>query len=47
MATIRLGLAQAISDVFLVGTLLITLGLIATLFLREIPLRRGDDPVTE
>jgi EmrB/QacA subfamily drug resistance transporter len=43
MAAIRLGLAQAISDVFLVGTLLIVLGLIATLFLREIPLRRGHE----
>jgi EmrB/QacA subfamily drug resistance transporter len=42
MATIRLGLAQAISDVFLVGAALITLGLVATFFLREIPLRRGD-----
>jgi EmrB/QacA subfamily drug resistance transporter len=47
MATIRLGLAQAISDVFVVGTLLIALGLIATFFLREIPLRRGDDPATD
>ncbi len=47
MATIRLSLAQAISDVFLVGTLLIVLGLIATLFLREIPLRRGHEPVGE
>jgi EmrB/QacA subfamily drug resistance transporter len=47
MATIRLGLAQAISDVFLVGTLLITLGLIATFFLREIPLRRKDDHVND
>jgi EmrB/QacA subfamily drug resistance transporter len=45
MATIRLGLAQAISDVFLVGTLLIVLGLITTLFLREIPLRRGSEVV--
>jgi hypothetical protein len=47
MATIRLSLAQAISDVFLVGTLLITLGLIATFFLREIPLRGKDDPASE
>jgi EmrB/QacA subfamily drug resistance transporter len=47
METIRVGLAQAISDVFLVGTLLIALGLVATLFLREIPLRRGDDPVSD
>ncbi len=41
MATIRLALAQGISDVFLAGTLLIGLALVATLFLREIPLRRG------
>jgi hypothetical protein len=44
--TIRIGLAQAISDDLLVETLLIALGLVATLFLREIPLRRGDDPVS-
>jgi hypothetical protein len=43
MATIRLSLAQSISDAFVVGTLLIVLGLIATLFLREIPLRRRHD----
>jgi hypothetical protein len=47
LATIRLSLAQAISDVFLVGALLIALGLIATLFLREIPLRGKDDPLSE
>jgi MFS family permease len=47
MLTIRLSLAQAISDVFLVGTLLIALSLAAALFLREIPLRRRDDPVSE
>jgi len=47
MLTIRLSLAQAISDVFLVGTLLIALSLVAALFLREIPLRRRDDPVSE
>ena len=47
MATIRLGLAQAISEVFLVGTLLITFGLIATFFLREIPLRRKEGPGSE
>jgi EmrB/QacA subfamily drug resistance transporter len=45
--TIRLSLAQAISDVFLVGTLLIALSLVAALFLREIPLRSKDDPVSE
>jgi EmrB/QacA subfamily drug resistance transporter len=47
LATIRLSLEQAISDVFLVGALLIALGLIATLFLREIPLRGKDDPLSE
>jgi EmrB/QacA subfamily drug resistance transporter len=47
MATIRLSLAQAISDVFLVGALLIALGLIVAFFLREIPLRRGDEPASE
>jgi EmrB/QacA subfamily drug resistance transporter len=47
MATIRLSLAQAISDVFLVGALLIVLSLVAALFLREIPLRRGHEPVSE
>jgi EmrB/QacA subfamily drug resistance transporter len=47
IATIRLSLAQAISDVFLVGAMLIALGLVATLFLREIPLRGKDDPVAE
>jgi EmrB/QacA subfamily drug resistance transporter len=47
IATIRLSLAQAISDVFLVGALLISLGLVATLFLREIPLRGKDGPASE
>jgi EmrB/QacA subfamily drug resistance transporter len=47
MATIRLSLAQAISDVFFVGALLIVLSLVAALFLREIPLRRGHEPVSE
>ncbi|HEV8194885.1 MAG TPA: MFS transporter, partial [Ktedonobacterales bacterium] len=45
MAAIRFSLTQAISDVFLVGTLLIVLGLIATAFLREIPLRREHEVV--
>jgi EmrB/QacA subfamily drug resistance transporter len=47
MATIRLSLAQAISDVFFVGALLIVLSLVAALFLHEIPLRRGHEPVSE
>jgi EmrB/QacA subfamily drug resistance transporter len=47
MATIRLSLEQAISDVFLVGALLIALGLVATFFLREIPLRGKEDPLSE
>lgn len=37
---IRLSLANAISGLFLIGALIMVLGLIATLFLREIPIRR-------
>jgi EmrB/QacA subfamily drug resistance transporter len=38
---IRISLSDAIAQVFTVGTGLILLGLLATLFLREIPLRKG------
>jgi EmrB/QacA subfamily drug resistance transporter len=41
MMTIRTSLATSITDLFLVGCVAMTLGLIATLFLREIPLRKG------
>lgn len=37
----RLGLADALHDVFLVGAAILVLALLATLFLREVPLRRA------
>lgn len=40
MATIQVSLADAVSRCFLIATLLIVVGFVATLFLREIPLRK-------
>jgi hypothetical protein len=40
MATIQISLADALTRGFLIATLLIAVGFIATLFLREIPLRK-------
>lgn len=41
LRAVRTSLAAAIGDVFMLGTVLLLLGLIATFFLPEIPLRRG------
>jgi EmrB/QacA subfamily drug resistance transporter len=41
----RASLAGAITDVFAVGGALMVLGLLAVLFLPEIPLRKGHDPL--
>jgi EmrB/QacA subfamily drug resistance transporter len=38
---IRLGLADAIHDVFLIGAAILVVALVATLFLREVPIRRS------
>jgi fucose permease len=40
MATIQVSLADAVTRCFLIATLLIAVGFVATLFLREIPLRK-------
>ena len=40
MATIQVSLSAAVTCGFLIATLLIAVGFIATLFLREIPLRK-------
>ena len=40
MAAIQIGLADAVTRCFLIGTALIAIGFFATLFLREIPLRK-------
>ncbi len=40
MATIQVSLADAVTRCFLIATLLIAVGFAATLFLREIPLRK-------
>lgn len=37
----RLGLADAIHDVFLIGAAILVVALLATLFLREVPIKRG------
>ncbi|HEY9721998.1 MAG TPA: MDR family MFS transporter [Oscillatoriaceae cyanobacterium] len=42
LGAVRTSLAAAVSDVFALGTGLLVLGLIATFFLPEIPLRRGE-----
>jgi EmrB/QacA subfamily drug resistance transporter len=44
MVTIRSSLASAIAGLFLAGAVSMALGFVATLFLREIPLRRGHHP---
>jgi predicted MFS family arabinose efflux permease len=43
----RFGLADAIHDVFLIGAGILVIALVATLFLREVPLRRRSEPVPE
>jgi EmrB/QacA subfamily drug resistance transporter len=43
----RFGLADAIHDVFLIGAAILVVALVATLFLREVPLRRRSEPVPE
>jgi hypothetical protein len=40
MATIQVSLSDAVTRCFLIGALLIAAGFLATLFLREIPLRK-------
>lgn len=47
MATIRLSLADATTQSFVIGTLLIVAGFVATLFLREIPLRKRESTTGE
>jgi EmrB/QacA subfamily drug resistance transporter len=41
----RLGLADAIHDVFLIGAAILVVALVATLFLREVPIKRGRQAV--
>ena len=41
----RFGLADAIHDVFLIGAGILLIALVATLFLREVPIKRGRRPV--
>jgi hypothetical protein len=46
VATIQVSLADAVTRCFLIATVLIVVGFAATLFLREIPLRKrqkGDE----
>jgi EmrB/QacA subfamily drug resistance transporter len=38
---IQLGLADALHDLFLIGAAMVVVSVVATLFLREVPLRRG------
>ncbi len=45
MHTIRVSLASAITELFLVGTVALALALVVTLFLREIPLRKSNRPL--
>lgn len=47
MTTIRLSLADATTQSFVIGTLLIVAGFVATLFLREIPLRKRESTISE
>ena len=42
MHAIRVSLASAITELFLVGAVAMVLALLATFFLREIPLRKGN-----
>jgi hypothetical protein len=41
---LKSALATAITDVFVIGTVVIVLGLVVTLFLKEVPLRRSHGP---
>lgn len=43
IATIQVSLSDAVTRCFLIGALLITAGFLATLFLREIPLRKRNE----
>jgi predicted MFS family arabinose efflux permease len=43
----RFGLADAIHDVFLIGAVILVVALVATVFLREVPLRRRTEPVED
>ncbi len=45
--TLRASLASAISDVFVVGLVVVALAFVATLFLKEIPLRQGQESQEE
>jgi EmrB/QacA subfamily drug resistance transporter len=47
VAAIRVSLATAITQVFMVGFVIMLLALIVTLFLREIPLRKSHTPEVE
>ena len=44
MHAIRVSLASAIAELFLVGACALALALLATFFLREIPLRKTNGP---
>jgi hypothetical protein len=44
MHAIRVSLAGAITDLFVVPTAIMLLALLTTLFLREIPLRKSNAP---
>jgi EmrB/QacA subfamily drug resistance transporter len=46
VATIKIGLASSIADVFWVSTGLMALAFVVTLFLKEIPLRRSNEEET-
>ncbi|HEX6543292.1 MAG TPA: MDR family MFS transporter [Ktedonobacterales bacterium] len=46
-ATLQVSLADAVSRCFLIGTCLIVAGFVATLFLREIPLRKRQPAMAE
>jgi EmrB/QacA subfamily drug resistance transporter len=42
MHAVRIGLSQALHDIFLISAAILVLALVATLFLREVPLRKAD-----
>ena len=42
MHAVRIGLSQALHDLFLYSALVLVLALVATVFLKEVPLRRAE-----
>ncbi len=46
VTVLKASLASAITDVFVIGTAVIVIALIVTLFLKELPLRRSHGPAS-